>query len=127
MAARDIGRYNAYTAESWNDEVLVGDSSGTPSQIVEQLIEEEGRQAEFAGDSGNHKLAGLKRKTAADEKEDVQSLERSLDRTLYLLVRNKSPAKGVEAKWQFPSGPLEFKEGLKDVRHRRTLNANGLY
>lgn len=115
VAARDVGKYNAYTAESWNDEVLVGDDTGTPSRIVEQLIEEEGRQAEFAGDSGNLKLAGLKRRTAADEKEDTKSLERSLSRTLYLLVRNKSSDQGTEAKWQFPSGTLEHKEGLKDV------------
>lgn len=118
MAARDIGNYSAYTKESWNDEVLVGDKTARPQKIVELLVEEEGRQSEFIGEDGDPKLAGLKRTTDADLGQNQKSLERSLSRTLYLLVRNKAVAKEQNAttSWRFPSGDVEGKEGLKEVR-----------
>ena len=119
IAARDVGQYNAYTKESWNDEVLMGDDSANPRKIVEQLVEEEGRGSEFVteGDSADAKLAGLKRTTPADTNHDQTSLERSLSRTLYLLVRPKSQSDGADAAtgWRFPSGAIEEKEGLKEV------------
>jgi large subunit ribosomal protein L46 len=118
VAARDIGNYNAYTPDSWNDEVLVGDATGSPDRIVEKLVAEEGRQSEFTG-KGDPRFAGLRRTTEADEKNDTRSLERSLQRTLYLLVKTKG-AKGDEdaekRKWKFPSGPVVGFEGLKEVR-----------
>lgn len=118
VAARDLGKYNAYTKESWNDEVLVGDKTARPQKIVEQLVEEEGRQSEFIGEDGDPKLAGLKRTTDADLAQNQKSLERSLGRTLYLLVRSKTAARGEDAatSWRFPSGDVEGKEGLKEVR-----------
>jgi len=119
IAARDVGQYNAYTKESWNDEVLMGDDSANPRKIVEQLVEEEGRGSEFVteGDNADAKLAGLKRLTPADVNHDQTSLERSLSRTLYLLVRPKSQSDGADAAtgWRFPSGDVEEKEGLKEV------------
>lgn len=117
VAGRDIGKYNAYTKESWNDEVLVGDKTANPQKIVQQLIEEEGRQSEFVGEDGDPKMAGLKRKTDADLGQDQKSLERSLSRTLYLLVRNKTTSKDEDAatSWCFPSGDVEGREGLKEV------------
>lgn len=90
----------------------MGDDSGIPQKIVEQLIEEEGRGGEFAGQSGETKLAGLKRTTDADADNDQRSLERCLSRTLYLLVRNKD----AKLSWRFPAGDVEVKEGLKEVR-----------
>lgn len=118
IAARDIGKYNAYTKESWNDETLVGDDSAAPHKIVEQLIEEEGRSAEFVGEgdenTGDVKLAGLKRTTEADQQHDQKSLERGLERTLYLLVRNKD----AKMSWRFPAGDVEVREGLKEVRRQ---------
>ena len=110
VAARDIGNYNAYTPESWNDEVLVGDETGRPERIVENLITEEGRQVEFTG-RGDSKFAGLRRSTEADEKGDLRSLERRLQRTLYLLVKTK----GEQGGWRFPSGSVVGFEGLKEV------------
>jgi large subunit ribosomal protein L46 len=110
-AARDIGNYNAYTPEAWNDEILVGDETAQPAKIVEQLIAEEGRSEEFTG-SGDPRYAGLKRKTEADEKNDQKSLERSLTRTLYLLVKTT----GDGGSWKFPAGTLAETEGLKEVR-----------
>lgn len=119
IAARDMGKYNAYTKESWNDEVLIGDESAQPQRIVEQLVEEEGRGSEFVGEGEDAaaKLAGLKRVTQADTKDDQTSLERTLSRTLYLLVRPKAQSKAADAatSWRFPSGDLQQKEALKEV------------
>jgi len=125
IAARDVGKYNAYNKESWNDEVLMGDDSAQPEKIVAQLIEEEGRGTEFVGEgeSTESKLAGLKRATQADSKDDQTSLERSLSRTLYLLVRPKSQSEGADmaTSWRFPSGDVAEKEALKEVRFRSAI------
>lgn len=123
VAARDTGGYNAYTKESWNDEVLIGDDTANPQKLVQQLIEEEGRGSEFVEEGSSEadtKLAGLKRATEADLQQDQTSLERSLSRTLYLLVRKKPDTKNEDAStsWQFPSGDMEAKEGLKEVSGR---------
>jgi len=111
-ATRDIGKYNAYEKEGWNDEVLVGDQTAEPSRIVEQLIQEEGRAAEYAGEGGNLKMGGLRRATDADTKNDQRSLERSLSRTLYLLVKSRNAKNDY---WTLPDGTLEAKESLKEV------------
>ncbi|ETI19440.1 hypothetical protein G647_09274 [Cladophialophora carrionii CBS 160.54] len=124
-AARDIGAYNAYTKEAWNDEVLVGDETGRPERIVEKLIAEEGRQAEFTG-RGNAKYAGLRRTTEADEKGDLRNLERRLQRTLYLLVKTKGDGNGDEKwNWKFPSGPVVGYEGLKEAAQRILFTSLG--
>ncbi|KIV92273.1 hypothetical protein PV10_06728 [Exophiala mesophila] len=111
-ATRDVGNYNAYSDVSWNDEVLVGDDTGSPAKLVQQLVAEEGRQDEFTG-KGDPKYAGLRRRTDADENNDQRSLERSLSRTLYLLLKPK----GKEF-WTFPAGPVSGKEGLKEAAQR---------
>lgn len=61
--------------------------------------------------------ATLPRRTAADEKGDVRSLERALDRTLFLLVRN---GKEGNAPWRFPAARLdrEGKENLHQAAPR---------
>jgi large subunit ribosomal protein L46 len=115
VAGRDVGGYNAYDKEAWNDEVLVGDKAGEKETIVKQLIEEEGRGKEFAGEDGQVEMAGLTRMTEADRKGDVRSLERALSRTLYLLVKRKRMEGKDGGFWSFPSGELEGKEGLKEV------------
>lgn len=120
VATRDIGNYNAYTKESWNDEVLVGDKCAEPREIVEKLVDEEGRGSEFVGNDSeaDTKLAGLKRTTQADQQNDQKSLDRILSRTLYLLIRSKAQAKDedVATSWRFPSEDVAGKEGLKEVR-----------
>lgn len=120
-ATRDIGAYNPYTKEGWNDEVILGETAGEPSKIVEKLIEEEGRAEEYSGESGDVKLAGLRRTTEADKTNDQKSLERNLSRTLYLLVKTKAQSKDQpeSSLWKFPSGALEAKEGLKEVSTMR--------
>lgn len=126
VAARDVGNYNAYQKDSWNDEVLVGDRSAEPQRLVEQLLNEEGRQTEFMGEDAPEaetKLAGLKRTTDADQKQDQKSLERSLTRTLYLLVRPKArnSAQDAAKTWRFPSGDVEDKEGLKEASSKKSM------
>lgn len=116
MATRDIGPYNAYTPDSWNDEVLVGEEVGTPEKVMRSLVEEEGRKDEFVGQSGLMDTAGLRRRTDADEKNDTKSLQRSLERTLYLLVRSRK--EGERDQWTFPTGDLEGKEGLHHVSEK---------
>lgn len=112
--ARDIGVYNAYSESGWNDEVLVNDKTSEPESQVEALI----RDAE-----GTDGEAGVKRETSQDivvqrplprvteedQKGDQTSLNRLLDRTLYLLVKNKN---GV---WRFPEDQIKGPEGLDQV------------
>ena len=51
------------------------------------------------------------RETEADRSRDMKSLQRKLDRVLYLLV--KKPRK--EHAWQMPQGGLEEQESLIEV------------
>ncbi len=114
-AARDVGAYNAYSGEGWNDEVLVGNQDGNPEKIVKTLIDEEGRAAEFTSEGGDIALAGLRRITEADERDDQKSLERSLSRTLYLLVKTKFTDGPKNDEWSFPTTAVHGREGLKEV------------
>ncbi len=125
-AARDIGMYNAYSKEGWNDELLAGARESEPEEQVQALL----RDAEVHGvgsdEMGEARKESVERPmpriTDADNASDVKSLNRLLQRTLYLLVR-------VEAgKWGFPTAGLVGKENLHQVRcaieHkcRRTLS-----
>ena len=57
------------------------------------------------------------RETEADKAGDMKSLQRKLDRVLYLLV--KKPRK--EYAWQLPQGGLEEQESLIEV-HTQMYN-----
>ena len=117
---------------------MVGNQDGNPEQIVKTLIDEEGRATEFTTEGGDISLAGLRRRTEADENNDQKSLERSLSRTLYLLVKTQSTTgkdegkkddkstigkkkgksttgKKEEGYWSFPTTAVQAKEGLKEV------------
>lgn len=149
-AARDIGIYSGYGDEAWNDEVLVGDETAELESQREALIRDaEGRLikgAEAVGDkeanqekvSGDAQMGGGTRKelelhverpaprvTEADKKNDTLSLNRKLDQTLYLLVKNK------EGRWRFPEDRMFVREDLNQVCFsfcsticRTTPNAN---
>ncbi|TPX70821.1 hypothetical protein SpCBS45565_g01488 [Spizellomyces sp. 'palustris'] len=65
----------------------------------------------------DEELAGLEtaeRVTEADKGGDVKSLDRALERTLYLVVK-----KADNGSWEFPAGPLEGEEVLHEgaTRH----------
>jgi len=169
--ARDIGIYDAYSKEGWNDEVLVGDKTGEREEIVSQILND----AEIEGRGGREALMGiveeekgheddevvdgmrdveedkeenrsaaheesqlaaesvvqggvegedevglsvikeepvskpLPRITEADTGNDTKSLNRKLDKTLYMLVKDRSGS------WVFPGDTIQGKEGLHQV------------
>lgn len=105
--ARDIGKYAAYSKEAWNDELLVGARESEPEAIVDALFEE-GEEGPTDDSKREPAEKPMPRVTEADREGDQKSLNRSLQRTLYLLVR-----KGDY--WAFPSGGLQGKEPLREV------------
>lgn len=134
VAALDTGAYNAYADDAWNDEVPVGSKLGEPEDIYEKLIgDAEGKNIseELVGDAetGGEEIAGdakqgegirkpvgdvvierpAPRRTEADEKNDQKSLNRALDRTLFLLVRDD------KGKWRFPQDRIYGRENLYQV------------
>lgn len=133
-AAKDIGVYSGYGAEAWNDELLVGDKTSEPSQLVEALMRDaEGKdivQAEPVGDeeAGGEAVSGNARRgegvrkdvgmsyerpapriTEADRKNDMKSLSRRLDRSLYLLIKTQT------GRWRFPEDRVYGRENLHQV------------
>ncbi|KAH0559342.1 hypothetical protein GP486_004141, partial [Trichoglossum hirsutum] len=121
--ARDLGVYNAYGETSWNDELLVGAKESEPETQVESLL----KDAEVPGVESNE-MGVLKKDTAegpmprvtkADKEGDEKSLDRRLDRTLYLLV------KGNEGRWSFPVSALLGKENLHEAAERILVQSGG--
>lgn len=117
--ARDIGRYKGYGDEAWNDELLVGAKESDIHHQVEKLIEdaeqtganEDGAPSpEGAANMAKKEVEAIERPmpriTEADKKNDVKSLNRMLQRTLYLLVKDK------DGRWIFPQDRL-----TKDTLH----------
>ncbi|KAB8349765.1 hypothetical protein FH972_023779 [Carpinus fangiana] len=129
--ARDIGTYNAYSKEGWNDEALVGAKESDPANQMEALLrdaEEPGAGGEGEGAKSTEEASASKkmavekpqsRITEADKEGDQQSLNRMLQRTLYLLVKNE------EGKWEFPSSRLVGREGLNKAAERIIFEAGG--
>ena len=116
--ARDIGRYAGQGEEAWNDEVLVGAKESDVNWQVERLLEDAEKpvpKEEHSIDPAAKKVDNetiekpMPRVTEADLKGDVKSLNRLLQRTLYLLVKDK------EGKWGFPAARLDGSELLHVV------------
>jgi large subunit ribosomal protein L46 len=115
--ARDIGKYDAYGEEAWNDEALVGALEGDREHQMEKLLGDE--VVELPGDEKKIRETKeqaealrprpMPRTTQSDVDGDVQSLNRFLQRTLYLLVQNS------EGRWQFPTAPVAMAE--KETLH----------
>lgn len=106
--ARDLGGYQAYSSEAWNDELLVGDKLSSPETIVDSLL----KDAEIKGPDGE--VEGrpdrpLERRTEADKERDQKRLDRKLERTLYLAVQREGGG------WGFPSATLIGRENLHQV------------
>ncbi|KAI4142793.1 MAG: hypothetical protein LQ341_003112 [Variospora aurantia] len=128
--ARDIGRYNAYSREAgWNDELLVGARESEPEEQVEALLKdaevevqkEEGEDGEEGSQVVKEAVAKpLPRVTEADRAGDRRSLDRLLQRTLYLVVRRR------DGRWWFPSDGLVGKESLHTAAERILIQAGGL-
>lgn len=122
--ARDIGSYDAYSQDRWHDELHVGAIESEPENQMEELLKDEentfkGEKVEIEVEDAvkeeeKAELRPSPRVTAADIAGDNKSLDRLLQRTLYLLVRK-------DDQWSFPTAPLVGKENLKNVRTiRRT-------
>jgi large subunit ribosomal protein L46 len=110
--ARDIGKYNAYSKEAWNDELLVGAVESEPEHQVEMLLRDAETTTSGAQEGATKKEEIPRphpRVTEADKKGDERSLDRLLQRTLYLLVQSK------EGYWSFPSSSVGLEENLRTV------------
>ena len=114
--ARDIGVYNAYGDEGWNDELLVGDGVSEPEEQVESLLKDAEVEVKERGVQGEGEVVKkeeverpMPRVTEADKAGDFKSLNRALQKTLYLVV-----SKG-QGQWEFPSAELATQESLHTV------------
>lgn len=119
-AARDIGKYNPYSEEGWNDELLVGAKESEPEHQAEALLQDSlifpmQKDGEEAAMEAQRKalVKPMPRVTEADRKNDQRSLNRSLQRTLYLLVQND------RGHWTFPTDAITGRESLHQVCHSR--------
>lgn len=112
--SRDIGKYNAYSPDAWNDELLVGAVESEPDHQVEMLLRDAEVVTTASSEGSTTKKVDIERPaprvTEADKKNDHKSLDRLLQRTLYLLVQTK------EGYWKFPSSPVGLEENLRSVR-----------
>lgn len=110
--ARDIGKYNAYSKDAWNDELLVGSKESEPENMVEMLVQDAEATANATSQDTSKKEEiprPLPRVSEADQSNDQKSLNRLLQKTLYLLVQHE---KGY---WKLPSSPVEAGESLREV------------
>lgn len=112
-ASRDIGKYNAYTKEAWNDELLLGAVESEPDHQTEMLLRDAEVVTTTSSEGNTTKKVDIQRPfprvTDADKANDQKSLNRLLQRTLYLLVQTK------EGYWKFPSSHIGLEENLRGV------------
>ncbi|KIW02139.1 uncharacterized protein PV09_06625 [Verruconis gallopava] len=130
VAARDIGAYNPYDKTAgWNDELLMGDPICEPEHQAKELIKDSiplpKDDETVDGEAGVSQqqdtvLTLMPRWTEADEKGDQRSLNRLLQRTLYLLVRNK------QGQWTFPEDVLVGRESLAMAAERILTQSGGV-
>ncbi|PYI33958.1 CAF1 family ribonuclease [Aspergillus indologenus CBS 114.80] len=122
-AARDIGKYNAYSKDAWNDELLVGAVESDPAHQVEMLVQDAEATVNATSQDTSKKEEvprPFPRWTEADEQGDDKSLNRALQRTLYLLVQSK------EGYWKLPSSAVEPEETMKQAAQRTLAQAAGV-
>ncbi|KAI9713637.1 MAG: hypothetical protein M1812_006609 [Candelaria pacifica] len=109
--ARDIGVYNAYAKEGWNDELLVGAEESEPENQVKAIVKD--------SEGGKEKVERpMPRITEADMTGDEKSLNRKLARSLYLVVKGKEG-------WGFPSAGLMGRENLHQAAERILIQSGG--
>ncbi|KAJ5913828.1 hypothetical protein N7504_002711 [Penicillium tannophilum] len=121
--ARDIGKYNAYASDAWNDELLLGAQESEPEHLVEKLVQDAESTANATSQDTSKKEEIPRphsRVTEADKKGDFKSLNRLLSRTLYLLVQSK------EGYWKFPSSPVEAEETIRQAAERTLAQSAGV-
>ncbi|KAF2100736.1 hypothetical protein NA57DRAFT_27912, partial [Rhizodiscina lignyota] len=122
--AHEIGVYNAYGKEGWNDELLVGAVEADTQHQVDVMLEE--AKVPKTSESSEGSAAEeevierpVPRVTEADQKGDLKSLDRLLQMSLYLLVQNP------DGRWTFPTAAVVGKEGLADTAERILVQTGG--
>ncbi|KAJ5102196.1 hypothetical protein NUU61_004418 [Penicillium alfredii] len=121
--ARDIGHYDPYGPEAWNDELLVGSRESDPEYQAEMLVQDAESTANNTSQDTSKREEiprPFPRVTEADKKGDHHSLNRLLPRTLYLLVQSN------EGYWKFPSSPVEKDESLRGAAERTLVQSAGI-
>ncbi|RKF64712.1 54S ribosomal protein L17, mitochondrial [Erysiphe neolycopersici] len=129
VPAKELGPYNAYGKNAWNDELLVKEKHMVePEYIINQLVKDARVSVTEDGvvvQDESTRIEGvempLPRTTEADLNKDLRRLDRLLDRTLYLVVKSKDTQL-----WGFPSGELLGKESLHKSAERILAESCGL-
>jgi large subunit ribosomal protein L46 len=114
--ARELGVYHSYGKYGWNDELLVGAEEVEPQNQVEALLRDSESDTknqnvrEIEDDSeGRSIFKPPPRVTHADATTNERSMDRLLQRSLYLVVKDQSGA------WRFPTDTLVGQETLHEV------------
>ncbi|KAK4177367.1 39S mitochondrial ribosomal protein L46-domain-containing protein [Triangularia setosa] len=126
VPAKDIGRYNPRGRMAWNDEVLVGSTASSAEALTEALLKDaEVRVSEDGELIAPEEIVPVEkpmpRRTEADEKNEKTRLDRKLDETLYLVVKN-----GKTKQWGFPVGQVTTEEALHHTAARALEEAAGV-
>lgn len=114
--AREIGRVTRKGRDAWDDEALLeqGKELANPDNVREKLYTEAESRVSEDGEalSFEDRLRIERpqpRQTEADKTGDVKRLDRQLDRTLYLIVKD------AHERWTFPQDEVRPDEGLHEV------------
>ncbi|KAF3770149.1 hypothetical protein M406DRAFT_34006 [Cryphonectria parasitica EP155] len=127
VMAREIGRLTRKGRDAWDDEALVeeGQKLSDPDYIREKLYTEAESRVSEDGEalSFEDRLRierPLARETEADRTGDVRRLDRKLDRTLYLIVKNQ------KERWVFPHDEVRPDEGVHETASRALEDTAGV-
>ncbi|KAI8991454.1 39S mitochondrial ribosomal protein L46-domain-containing protein [Mycotypha africana] len=100
----------------WKSEEEARQQAMTKDTSLTEAVEEARSVWEKENESlanATTKITVTDRSTKADAENDIKSLDRSLQRTLYLVVRNNK-----NGLWQFPEGPVDGSELLHEAAER---------
>ncbi|CAD6505436.1 BgTH12-00927 [Blumeria graminis f. sp. triticale] len=129
VPAKELGSYKAYGKLAWNDELLEKERHmAEPQYIIDQLtrdarvgVTEDGVVVQDVNARAEGVAKLNSRITDADTTNNDQRLDRKLDRTLYLVVRNKD-----DNTWGFPSGGVSGTENLHEAAERILAQSCGI-
>jgi large subunit ribosomal protein L46 len=118
--AKELGQYHGKQRRAWDDEVKVGDSISSQENIQNVLLKDaEMRISEDAEEIAEEDRVPveqpLPRESEADRTGDLRRLDRKLDRTLYLVVKDDHGA------WGFPNTTVPTDENLHEVSQTQRL------
>jgi large subunit ribosomal protein L46 len=126
VISRELGDYRGKGAgDQWSDELMVGDRISKTEHIADVLARDAvPRISEDAELIPVEERAPpempLPRETEADRKQDLQRLDREMDKTLYLMVMRKNLT------WEFPTVQLQSDESLHEAAQRALNETAGV-